>query len=300
MKKTLVLSMMLCGSVSLVLAGCGEKESAGESGAANTTAGSGDGDGDAAETGSDAAGDGDGDGDGEGDGSEDPGVTTFVPDDDVIGESECDPFAQDCPEGEKCAPYASSGGTWDANKCVPVNGDGTAGDTCTGTGAVEATDDCNADTLCWDLMDVDGQAIGVCTEFCKGTADSPSCGPNTNCLIANSGSINLCIVSCDPLLQDCGSGLACFFAAGSFACIFTTQDIPLGEPCGFINDCVSGTSCVSADLMPNCNGTDCCASFCELSDPTCPQEGTECSAFFEEGTAPPGYEDVGVCILPGS
>jgi hypothetical protein len=303
MKKTLVLSMMLCGSVSLVLAGCGD-EKQGMTTATTVTDEVGDGDGDNQTSGPET-----GDGDGEpetGDGDGDPtttGVTTmgFVPDEDFGGPaSECDPFMQDCPEGEKCVPYGSTGGNWDANKCVPVTGDGAAGDPCVYGGVVEATDDCGAGLHCWDVMDVDGQPIGVCTEFCTGTADNPMCPPGTSCLIANDGSINLCITTCDPLLQDCGAGLACFWANGNFNCIFTTQDIPLGEPCGFINDCIAGTGCLTAEVMPNCNGSACCGSFCDLTDPTCPQMGTECSSFFEEGMAPPGYEDVGVCIIPGA
>ena len=294
MKKTLVLSMMLCGTMSLTLAGCADdKESTTSS---TTVAGDGDGDptGEDAETSS---------GDGDGDATTDPNPTTtgvFVPDEDFGGVSECDPFLQDCPDGEKCVPYGSTGGNWDANKCVPVTGDGSEGDPCTYGGVVEATDDCDAGTHCWDVMDVDGQNVGVCTAFCSGTADSPECAPGTSCLIANDGSINMCITTCDPLLQDCGAGLACFWANGDFNCIFTTQDIPLGEPCGFINDCIAGLGCLTAEVLPNCNGSACCGSFCDLSDPTCTQDGTECASFFEEGMAPPGYEDVGVCILPGA
>jgi hypothetical protein len=37
-----------------------------------------------------------------------------------------------------------------------------------------------------------------------------------------------------------------------------------------------------------------------LSDPSCATVGTECTAFFAEGTAPPAYVDVGVCIIPGA
>jgi hypothetical protein len=301
MKKTLVLSMMMCGSVSLMLAGCAKDDQGADSGAAtaSNTNGEGDGDGDT----------GDGDGDAEtgttGNDTSDSNTTndtslSFVPDEDFKGVSECDPFAQDCPDGEKCVPYGSTGGNWDANKCVPVTGSGAAGDPCTYGGVVEATDDCDENTHCWDVMDVDGMPVGVCTPFCTGTADDPVCGPGTSCLIANDGSINLCIATCDPLLQDCAAGLACFWANNGFNCIFTTQDIPLGEPCGFINDCTEGLACLTAEVMPDCNGSACCGAFCSLSDPTCMQAGTECAPFFEEGMAPPGYEDVGVCIIPGA
>jgi len=290
MKKTLVLSTMLFGAVSLMFTGC-TKDSEGTEGAA--TAGS--------------SGDGDGDGDGDATGgSETGGAETtngsglgFVPEEDFGGVSECDPFMQDCPEGEKCVPYGSTGGNWDANKCVMVEGSGAAGDSCTYGGVVEATDNCDAGTHCWDVVDVDGMLVGVCTPFCGGTADNPVCDPGTSCLIANEGSINLCVQTCDPLLQDCGEGLACFWANNGFNCIFTTQDIPLGEACGFINDCTEGHTCIGAEFMPECAGSACCSAFCDLDDPTCDLDGTECTTFFEEGMAPPGYEGVGVCILPG-
>jgi hypothetical protein len=222
----------------------------------------------------------------------------FVPDDgDIAGASSCDPWTQDCPDGEKCVAYASGGGSWDANKCVPINGSGQAGDPCMYTGAVESTDDCGADTWCWD---VSAEGVGTCTKFCDGTPDSPACNMGFSCSIANSGSINLCLQGCNPLLQDCPvGGTSCFWDGGNFVCANATQDIPAGEPCGFINDCVGGTICLAPEAFPNCNGASCCGEFCDLGGGQCSINGTECTAFFEEGTAPPGYEDVGVCAVPG-
>jgi hypothetical protein len=224
----------------------------------------------------------------------------FVPEYDVWEVDECDSFMQDCPEGEKCVPYGSTGGTWDAHKCVPVTGDQAPGEPCTYGGVVEATDDCDATSFCWDVMDIDGEAIGTCHLFCTGTADMPECPPKSQCLISGSGVINLCIPTCDPILQDCGEGLACYWATG-FNCIFTTQDIPVGEPCGFINDCAAGLGCLTAEVLPSCAGSACCAPWCQLGagDQQCEVlPGTTCVSFFEEGMAPPGYEHVGVCIVP--
>ena len=300
MKKTLVLSMLLCGSVSLVLSGCAKDDQPSDGAMTvgeTTNPGDGDpgdgdpGDGDGGDSGDTDGGDGDGD---------DPPNLTFVPVDDIPGISECDPFGQDCPDGEKCVPYGSTGGNWDANKCVPVTGSGSIGDECTYGGVVEATDDCDASSHCWDIMEVDGMNVGTCTPFCTGTADNPICDPGSSCLIANDGSITLCIAICDPLLQDCAAGLGCFWANNGFNCIFTTQDIPEGEPCGYINDCIPGNVCLNADSLPSCAGSACCGGYCSLSDPTCVLPGTECGPFFEEGMAPPGSEDVGVCILPGA
>ncbi|MFV8756324.1 ribulose phosphate epimerase [Nannocystaceae bacterium ST9] len=294
MKKTLLLSL---GTCALLLSGCGKEDQPGDT---STTVG----EDEVGTDGTDTA-------EGEGTDGTDTNTTSagtddatdeglsFVPEDDFANVSECDPFAQDCPDGEKCVPYASDGGNvWNANKCVQVTGDGAVGDTCTWGGIVEATDDCGTDSICWDVMDVDGQALGVCTEYCAGTADDPVCPPQTSCIIINEGSINLCITNCDPLLQDCGAGLACFWANTAFSCIFTAGDIPTGEPCGFINDCAAGNLCADAATLPACNGSACCTPYCDLVDPTCTVAGTECTSFFEEGMAPPGYEDVGVCVIP--
>jgi hypothetical protein len=225
----------------------------------------------------------------------------FIPDEDVWVADQCDPYEQDCPDGEKCVPYGSTGGNWDANKCVPIMGDGEPGEPCWYGGVYEATDDCDATSVCWDVMAVDGEAIGTCHSLCTGTADNPECPVGSSCLIASDSSVNICIFNCSPILQDCGRGLACFWANGNFNCIFTTQDIPAGEPCGFINDCAKGLSCTTAEVLPSCEGSACCTLFCdvELGDQQCEaMPGTSCVPFFEDGQAPPGYELLGLCMLP--
>jgi uncharacterized protein YegL len=136
-----------------------------------------------------------GGGDGDGDPGGSTGLTTqgFTPTSDFSAVSECDPFAQDCPEGEKCVAYASTGGMLDANKCVPITGSNMPGDPCTYGGVVEATDDCNNISYCWDATDVMGTLEGACAQFCTGTADDPICPGDLECLIAYEGSVNLCI-----------------------------------------------------------------------------------------------------------
>lgn len=233
----------------------------------------------------------------EGDDTTTDGGTMFVPEEDLGNVSTCDPWMQDCPDGEKCVAYASSGGTWDANKCVPIGGDGATGDPCTYAGAVQSTDDCDADSWCWDANE---EGVGTCTSFCTGTPDDPVCDPGASCSIANNGSINLCLVSCDVLLQDCPvDGTACFFDGNNFVCANATSNIPFGEPCGFINDCNPGSYCGVPEATPNCAGAGCCVEFCDMADPQCSLNGVECTAFYEEGTAPPGLDDLGACVVPG-
>jgi hypothetical protein len=79
------------------------------------------------------------------------------------------------------------------------------------------------------------------------------------------------------------------------------MDLPPGAACGYINDCAGGSICLDAAVLPNCGGSACCSVFCDLSAPDCAAlPGTECAAFFEENMAPPGYETVGVCLVPGA
>jgi hypothetical protein len=237
-------------------------------------------------------------GDGDGDGDNDETGTTFVPPPADMQVHDCDPWVQDCPSGEKCVAYSTTGSNWDANRCVAITGEGQQGDSCTYSGTADSIDDCGADSFCWN---VDAEGVGVCTAFCEGTVDDPVCGPDQGCTVANDGSINLCLQSCDPLLQDCEEGSVCFYDfGGDFVCTFAGGEILTGGPCGFINDCAPGNVCLGAEALPECEGAACCGAFCSLSDPACATAGTECSSFFEEGTAPPAYVDVGVCIIPGA
>lgn len=227
----------------------------------------------------------------------------YIPMPDIVRIIPCDPFAQDCPEGQKCVPYSSSGNSnIDDNKCVPVLGDLPAGASCVSDGLGPATDNCDAMSFCWQLQEIDGELVGTCTALCQGTADAPECPPDTSCDISSEGSSGLCIGTCDPLEQGCGPGLACYWAINDFNCIFTTEDIPIGEPCGFINDCAPGLACLTAELVPGCGGSACCSAFCdlELGDQPCVDAlpGTGCVAFFEMDMAPPGHETLGVCIVP--
>lgn len=225
----------------------------------------------------------------------------FVLERDMSVLQECDQFLQDCPEGEKCVPYASSGGVWDANKCVPIMGDAKPGEPCWYGGIVEATDNCEASSICWDLMENDGEVIGTCHWLCTGTPEAAECPAGSSCSISGSGVVNVCIHGCDPIIQDCGSGLGCYWANRTFSCVPAAFDVPTGEPCGFVNDCAPGHLCAAVETLPSCAGSACCAPYCDLErgDQPCQAlPGTSCLPFFAEGTAPPGYEHIGICISP--
>ncbi|MCA9686933.1 MAG: ribulose phosphate epimerase, partial [Myxococcales bacterium] len=201
----------------------------------------------------------------------------------------CDPFAQNCPVGEKCMALGEGpGGPWFTTVCSPIIGEGLLDDPCT-INAPEAVDDCAAGLFCWQ---------GQCTSFCKGSLEDPLCAGSSSCEFFDDV-LPLCLNQCDPLAQDCGPDMGCWWTGIDFSCANTSLDIPTGDPCGFINDCVVGDVCLVAELFPDCAGDNCCASFCSLSDANAcaGQPGLSCVSFFEMGEAPPGFEDLGVCVL---
>lgn len=226
-------------------------------------------------------------------------LLTFVPNDDLSAlYGVCDTFQQDCPEGEKCVPYASSGAGLDARKCVPVVGDLPAGSPCNYGGLVEATDDCDASSACWLIEEVDGALMGVCMAFCDGTADQPSCPDQQSCLFTFDNSLSVCVDDCDPFAQDCAAGLACHF--NEFEHTFNCWLGPdtEGQACDpRLDSCAPGLVCLPAEQLPMCADAACCTAWCDLSNPSCAMPGTACTPYFEPNEAPQGAENLGVCSI---
>jgi hypothetical protein len=236
------------------------------------------------------------------DGSETSDTLNFVPIGDLIGLLECDPFEQDCPHGEKCVPYASTGSWWDANRCVPVLGSQAVGAQCTFTNIVEANDDCDETSFCWNATEMEGEMVGTCHGLCTGSLEMPECPDGHHCLLSSDSVVTLCFPQCDPITQDCVDGIACYWSGSAFICTQTLElpGTPPGQPCGWVNDCEAGSLCVDTSLMPDCLGSGCCASFCDLGlgDAQCAAvPGTTCVPFWEQGMAPADLEHVGICVL---
>ena len=223
-------------------------------------------------------------------------------------EVECDVWMQDCPEGEKCMPWANDGNnSWNATRCSPIDDNpGEVGDECTVEGnGVSGIDSCTEGSMCY-YVDPETN-IGTCVGFCQGSEESPMCEPGFLCSISNDGVLILCRRECDPLLQDCMGSAACLPANGSdgFVCIIDASGemgAP-GDPCEFLNACDPGLFCANPEAVPDCIGSGgCCSEFCDLTsadpDAECSQMGQTCTPWFEEGTAPPDLEHVGACALP--
>lgn len=235
----------------------------------------------------------------------DPTGVGFIDPSDSGGDDDCDTYLQDCVEGEKCNPWANDGGSnWNALDCFPVDPNPVPpGDPCEAVGGgVSGVDNCEVGSMCWDVdEDTD---IGVCISMCEGSAAMPTCAdPSTSCVISNGGVLNLCLPSCDPLMQDCVDGQGCYPIDDTFVCAPDASDEngQAGEPCEFINGCDPGTACVQPDVVgPDCPAGvgACCSEFCNLTAPVCSLAEQECVAWFEEGAAPPQYEDLGICSVP--
>ncbi len=235
------------------------------------------------------------------------GETTDEPTagDETGGVSECDPSAQDCPEGSKCTAYGKlPGDAWNANKCVPepMPG-GHAGDPCAieGDDMFTGIDNCAEGYIC---LNVDAeQKNGACVEFCTTDMKCPNTsGGSGQCIVTNEGALPICLALCDPLLQDCPGQGACYGdpSGPPFICFNPDpknggQD---GTSCGFANACLKGLNCAQSDTQEGCMSEEggCCTPFCALDEMTC-TGAEECLPFFAEEQ--PGFENVGICALPG-
>lgn len=228
---------------------------------------------------------------------------SFICEPDAGDTIECDIFAQDCGPGEKCNAWADNGGSsWNATKCVPVDADpDLIGEPCTAEGGgVSGIDSCAKGAMCFGIGD---DEKGTCVEMCSCTPDNPVCTTqNTTCTISNDGVLALCLPVCDPLdVGACGAGDVCLAAGGSsqlFICVVDASGDQgaVGDNCQFQNGCDPGMFCASnTGVFPGCDDIGCCTPFCDLGAAACPG-GTSCAAWFEEGTAPKCFEDVGACI----
>lgn len=305
MRKTALIHLAILAALGACSGGSGKdggsSDGQGDGGGGNTDDGGQD-DGD--DGGGDGGGDdggGDGGGsDGTGDGDGDDGGA-FVEDPDGGGLSACDPWEQDCPDGEKCMTWDSdASGSGDANKCTPIaENPKSIGDECDGSQIMLGVDDCEAGSYCSFLNDQD---VGICIPMCTGSPDSPQCPPDHTCSIDNDGTLISCTPNCDPVLQDCAAEIAiCMEASGQqgFVCAsgWGEDGIAEGEECYYINSCREGLFCASAESVPPCPGTACCTPYCSMTDPVaCTGQDYECVAYFE--TPVPGYEDTGVCVVP--
>lgn len=219
--------------------------------------------------------------------------------------NQCDVWLQDCPEGEKCAAYADDGSEhWNSTRCVPVVQDpAVPGEPCKiEDGVASGIDNCAKGSFCW-YMDYN-TLEGTCIAACTGSPDAPECPDQRTCDISNDGTLLLCLETCDPLVPSCPNDQLCFSSSlGTFICDLDNSGDggAYGDPCAFVNSCNYGLFCASTESVPDCaSATGCCSEFCDLTaEPvTCSGAPIQtCEPWYEPGTAPPGFEDVGACTI---
>lgn len=100
--------------------------------------------------------------------------------------------------------------------------------------------------------------------------------------------------SCDPTVQDCPSGQACFPLGEPGAMIFTcaqTSGAELEAPCDSSNDCNNGLACI-ADPLCGASGS-CCLALCDVADsPPCVDTSLLCQQF-------DAFSNFGYCGIGG-
>lgn len=214
---------------------------------------------------------------------------------------DCDLFAQDCPEGQKCTWAGDPDWSFfEYTLCVPLDPDPLPdGSPCTYDldDPFAGIDRCGLGAICAEGYTSDGAWDGhaSCVQLCKGSVEHRYCDSGMACL--GTRALWICVPHCDPFVQDCGEGERCDLSGADPLCIGPSGgDLGPGEPCDWPSDCALGLSCRPGST-PGCE-YECCTPFCDRSDPQaeCPFAGQVCVEPYE-GIIPLGAEKVGVCLM---
>lgn len=195
-------------------------------------------------------------------------------------DSACTVWNQNCPDGQKCNPWADDGGdTYNAARCVDlVASPAGIGEPCSVQGAATSgEDDCELGAMCWAEDQKTG--VGTCVELCSGSEASPDCNGNNRCSMFADGATPVCLEECDPIGQNCPGAEACYSFAGVIECAPDMSGAmgAYGDECSQSGTCDPGLSCTIGSDVIGCAGIACCSPFCELGTDTCPA-GTTCGA----------------------
>lgn len=217
---------------------------------------------------------------------------------------ECDVRSpNECPDGEKCMPWANDGGNaWNATRCSPVDPEpAAAGDPCTAEGsAVSGIDDCALYSMCWGV-DPD-TLMGTCEAFCD-AADASACADPQECVDLNEATFALCLTPCNPLdAEACPAGEECRLTSSGAPYCLPAQGGAVQGNSGICGEsmCSEESLCVDPALIPECR-SECCTPWCDLGDPdadaTCAAAGAglTCVPYYRRGAAPAGLEMLGAC-----
>ena len=126
---------------------------------------------------------------------------------------ECDLQQEDCPEGQKCMPWANDGSSmWNATKRVPVDpAPVPVGEACEAPGGgLTGIDNCEKHVMCFEVQG----NTGICRAMC----DSGTCPADFNCFIGNDEVLQLCLPACDLNMPDCPPAHTCLPVLGGGVC----------------------------------------------------------------------------------
>jgi hypothetical protein len=192
----------------------------------------------------------------------------------------CDPILQNCGAGQKCALIITNVSAQTGFPGCAVNGDKGLAQDCSNATVVDTADDCIAGSHC---------VFGTCHAICL-LAGSPC--TDGACVGVNNLEMqfDICLPSCDPLMQDCTPGEGCYLQSmGSGVCAppVSGSGVPPGGSCVAPNDCAPGAGCF--------NDPGVCLSYCDyatypgLQDPGRCAGGEVCGPITGETT-------VGACV----
>lgn len=217
---------------------------------------------------------------------------------------ECNTWEQDCPEGQKCAPYVAFGFGWNGARCVEVTGMDTPGDPCNTEDPFSGIDNCAKGAICWH---VDQNGIGICVALCSGDIDNPFCESAGTCNVAADGFLALCMTRCDPLLQDCPTPAEACYPTDlyDFNCLPDKSGDTghINDQCEFSNTCDEGLICRDVAFVGmGCmvGSPKCCTPFCTFPNGACPNPDQQCVQYFDPLVLQPDDPqlEIGVCGVP--
>lgn len=207
-----------------------------------------------------------------------------------------------CPLGQKCMPYNPQGNAIPSNiACRPVVDEpGGPYEACSVLGEQgSGLDTCERHSYCRD---------GECVPMCRGYHEVGAClSTEARCNANSSGTLRLCEIVCDPILQNCDAGQGCYPIDSAYQCAPVASEPGAGnsgEDCSFINACNAGLACVNPDVRSDCSAEagGCCTELCDVRERDC-QPGLACVPWYEPfpmfpTNLPRHLENVGVCVDP--
>jgi hypothetical protein len=180
------------------------------------------------------------------------------------GAMSCDPIAQDCPSGQKCAVTGGGMTTMPMPICV-MAGTVADGQPCTRT---MGADDCAAGLTCARSA---GGTMGICRKYC--TMDN-QCDSGQKCAAGRFGQsiVGTCTPACTPFGNDCAGGTNCSTPVASFGSttngFFTCRTPGTAGP---FEDCGGGVTCAANEFCDNTQMW--CAPLCDDTHACPPTSG---------------------------